>query len=67
MDGSSQKRMKFNENMPGTATPAEITTAGDLVVEFYDFSEHAENMLGSAVAFLLTVPSEARDVLLGSL
>jgi len=38
MDGSSQKRMKFNENM-----------------------------LGNVVAFLLAVPSEARDMLLGSL
>jgi hypothetical protein len=38
-----------------------------MVMDRTQNGELDDNMLGSAVAFLLTVPSEARDVLLCSL
>lgn len=54
-------------NLARATSSIEIKADGRLVVEFYDFSDEAQTMLGRDVSYLLTVQAEDKDRLLQSL
>ena len=61
---SANKRVKLRGVLDRTASSAEIDTAGNLVVELYDFSSEAQRMLGNDVAFQLVLDRVGKDAVL---
>ncbi|MDB5072626.1 MAG: hypothetical protein JWM87_3737 [Candidatus Eremiobacteraeota bacterium] len=61
---STDKRVKLRGVLDHTASSAEIDTAGDLVVELYDFSDDAHTWLGNDVAFQLVLDAAGKDAVL---
>jgi hypothetical protein len=59
-----QKRVKLRGVLNNTASSAEIDTAGNLVVELYDFSDDAHTWLGNDVAFQLVLDTAGKDAVL---
>ncbi|MEW6733624.1 MAG: hypothetical protein AB1489_20005 [Acidobacteriota bacterium] len=49
------KKIKLNGGLENTVSTVEIRDDRSLVIEFYDFSPEAENLLGNDVAYTLTI------------
>ena len=56
-------RIRLSGGPDHTSSSASIGGKGELIVEFYDFSEQAERAFGNDVAFLLTVSPESKGEL----
>ena len=56
--------MKLRGVLDHTASSAEIDTAGNLVVELYDFSTDAHRWLGNDGAFQLVLDAAGKDAVL---
>ena len=60
----NQKRIRLAGGLHRTASSAQISKEGSLVVEFYDFSEVAERHFGHDVAFLVIVSARGKQQVL---
>lgn len=61
---SANKRVKLRGVLDRTASSAEIDSAGNLVVELYDFSAEAHRWLGNDVAFQLVLEAAGKEAVL---
>lgn len=59
-EGSS---LRIPGGLPKTSGFLRHTASGDLIIEFYDFSDTAESWFGNDVATLYTVPASQLDAL----
>jgi hypothetical protein len=64
MESEKKRRVKLKGVLEHTSTSVEIKDDGSLVVEFYDFSDEAQNRFGNDVAYTLTVNSSDKDKIL---
>ena len=64
MEPDKSKRVRLSGGPEDSTSSAVIREDGCLVVEFYDFSERAEDCFGNDVAFLLIFDSAAKGTML---
>lgn len=57
---ADEKAVHLSGGLKHTATWVKISNTGDLVVDYYDYSEDAHNHLGNDVAYLLTVEASEK-------
>jgi len=55
------ERLTLADSLPHTVTWVYIGDGGRLTIEWYDFSEEAENSLGGDVAFLLHIDDAGKQ------
>lgn len=67
MKETKNLRVKLKDRLQKTSTFLEIRRDGSLVVDFYDFSEEANNTFGNDVAYVLTVKAFDKDKILSYL
>lgn len=64
MNAENLQRVRLTGGPKHTSSSVEVRPDGSLVVEFYDFSEEAEQHFGNDVAYMLLVaPAEKKRVL----
>ena len=59
--------VRLEGSLPGTATFLYSASDGCIVIELYDYSEHAERSFGNDVAFLIHVAAEHKSRMLALL
>ena len=64
MNENFPKTIKLAGNLARTTTWIKISRQGDVVIEYYDFSEEAESFLGNDTAYMLTIKHPDRGEML---
>ncbi len=67
MNESIKKCVKIEGGLDKTASSVEIKENGNLVVEFYDFSDSAQSQFGNDVAFLMVISPDNKKLILSKL
>ena len=67
MTETKSKRVKLEGGLDKTASSVEIKENGNLVIEFYDFSDSAQSQFGNDVAILMVISPGDKKLMLSKL
>jgi hypothetical protein len=67
MTETKNKRVKLEGGLSKTSSSAEIEANGNLVIEFYDFSDSAQSQFGNDVAILMVISPDDKKLMFSKL